>query len=142
MSHARAKNLFQSALSQYAEREGIGIAYDNVKFQPKANETYLEVHLIPVDTDCTTLSGDGERLIGLYQVKIVVGSGTSTAKSDKIAEDLKRDVFKLNREFTDSTGFKVMVYTPFHVPEGRIRDGSWSTSCHFEYRADTYININ
>lgn len=138
MSQARVRNLFQTALSQYATTKNIRVAFDNIQTKPKfeANETYLVSHLLPSSTATQTLNGDHKRFLGVYQVTIVTPSGTATAKSDEIANDLQ-EMFTIFKRYTDSDGFAVTVMTPLNVPEGKVQNGGWIVPCYFNYRADT-----
>lgn len=136
MSHARVRNLFQTALKTYADGKGIRVAFDNVQFTPRANETYLVSHLLPADTSSNTLSGDHERILGLYQITIVTASGSATKASDDVAQELKQE-FKVFKRYTDSSGFTVCVMSPLHTPEGKVQNGGWIVPCYFNYRADT-----
>ena len=135
MSHAKARALFNTALLAYATPKQIRVATDNVMFKPITNETYIAAHLIPADTTTNTLGGDHKKFIGIYQIKVVTGSGVSTSVSDNITQDLQ-DVFQVDKMFTKD-GFTVQVVSPIHSPEGRAQEGSWVVPCYFEYRADT-----
>lgn len=136
MSQAKIRNLFQTELSQYAATKNIRVAYENVQFTPKTNETYLVSHLMPTSTDSKTLKGDHKRFLGVYQITIVTPSGTATAKADEIASDLQ-GIFTIYERFTDSTGFTVTVMSPLNVPNGKVQNGGWIVPCYFNYRADT-----
>lgn len=135
MSHSRVRALFNTALIAYATPKNIRVATDNVKFTPNTNETYIVAHLIPADTYTNTLGGDHKAFIGLYQMKVVTGTGVSTSVSDNITQDLQA-VFLVDKLFTKD-GFTVQVVSPIHSPEGKAQDGSWVVPCYFEYRADT-----
>lgn len=135
MSHSRVRALFNTALIAYATPKNIRVATDNVKFTPNVNETYIAAHLIPAETYTNTLGGDHKAFIGIYQMKVVTGTGVSTSASDDITQDLQT-VFQVDKEFTKD-GFTVQIVSPIHSPEGKAQDGSWVVPCYFEYRADT-----
>lgn len=135
MSQARVRNLFQTALKQYADAKGLRVAFDNVQMTPRANEVYLVSHLMPSSTATQTLNGDHKRFLGVYQITVVTPSGTATAKADEIATELQ-DIFTIFKRYTDSTGFTVTVMTPLNVPEGKVQNGGWIVPCYFNYRAD------
>lgn len=135
MSQARVRNLFQTALKQYADTKGIRVAYDNVQFTPKTNEVYLVSHLLPSSTATETMSGDHKRFLGVYQITVVTPSGAATARADEIATDLQ-EIFTIFKRYTDSTGFTVTVMTPLNVPEGKVQNGGWIVPCYFNYRGD------
>lgn len=136
MSHARVRNLFQTALSTYASNKGIRVAFDNVQFTPTTNETYLVSHLMPAQTSSRTLSGDHKAFVGVYQITIVSPSGRATSQSDQISVELQQE-FTVYKRYTDSTGFTVQVMSPIHTPEGKVQNGGWIVPCYFDYRADT-----
>lgn len=136
MSHARVRNLFQTALKTYANGKGIRVAFDNVQFTPKANETYLVSHLLPADTSSNTLSGDHERILGIYQIVVITPSGSATNSSDTIISELKQ-IFSIYKRYTDSSGFSVCIMSPLHSPEGKVQNGGWVVPCYFNYRADS-----
>jgi hypothetical protein len=136
MSHAKARNLFNKALQDYATTKGYKVAYDNVKYSPVVGEVYLQSHLIPASTLTETLGGDHKMFLGLYQVSIVTAYGTAVLVSDTIAAELQ-NIFTIDKVFTDTTGFQVQVYSPFHTPEGKVVGTSWIVPSYFEYRSDT-----
>lgn len=136
MSHSAARNLFATKLTEYATTKGIRVSYDNFKLTPSANETYLETHLIPASTTANTLGGDHKRFVGLYQIKVIVGSGIATAASAKIVDELQT-VFPVDSLYTDVNGFTVQVISPVHSPEGKVQEGKWIIPCYFEYEANT-----
>ncbi len=135
MSHAKVRNLFQTALSDYARPKNIRVAFDNVQFVPKVGEIYLAAHLLPSSTNALTLNADIENLMGIFQITIVGEAGKATAPTDVIAQELKQE-FTAFKRYTDSTGFTVQVVSPLHTPEGKVRNGSWVVPCYFDYRAD------
>ena len=136
MSQAAIRNLFQTAVSQYAATKGIRVAFDNIQFTPQTNETYLVSHLMPASTDSRTLEGDHKRFLGVYQITIVTPSGTATANADVIASELQA-TFTVYKRYTNSTGFTVVVMSPLNVANGKVQNGGWVVPCYFNYRADT-----
>lgn len=138
MSHFKVKSLFEIALKEYATTKGLRVAYDNVKFTPLANETYIQCHLLPADTFTDTLGGDHKAFIGVFQIKIIIGSGKSVAIVNQMTEELQAiyGVYKVFEEAIPSEFF-VQVTSPIKVPEGKVVDGSWIVPCYFQYRADT-----
>ncbi len=138
MSHARVRNLFQTALKTYADNKGIRVAFDNVQLKPPPapNETYLVSHLMPAQTSSGTLSGDHKAFFGVQQITIVSPSGRATSKADEISAELQQE-FTVYKRYTDSTGFTVQVMSPLHTPEGKVQNGGWIVPCYFDYRADT-----
>lgn len=138
MSQAKIRNIFQTKIASYAATKSIRVAYDNLQFVPKANETYLACHLIPSVTKTETLSGDHKAFIGIFQITIVVGSGKATSLSDEIAEELQNEfkVYSLHSRAADPL-FVVQVLSPLNVPEGKVQSGNWIVPSYFEYRADT-----
>lgn len=136
MSHSKVRAIFATLLTEYALTKDIRVSYDNVKFDPTVNELYLQTHLIPVDTPTLTLGGDHKEYLGIYQVKIISGSGSATGIADSIIDDLQ-NLFPVYKLFKDLSGFTVQVYSPVHSAEGKAQDGRWTVPCYFEYRADT-----
>ena len=136
MSHARVRNLFQTALKAYADNKGLRVAFDNVQFTPTTNETYLVSHLMPASTNSGTLSGDHKAFVGVSQITIVSPSGRATSQSDEISLELQQE-FTVYKRYIDSTGFTVQVMSPLHTPEGKVQNGGWIVPCYFDYRADT-----
>lgn len=136
MSQARVRNLFQTAVAQYATSKSLRVAYDNVQFTPTVSEIYLVCHLLPASTDTKSIGGDHKRFLGVFQITIVTPSGTATAKADEIASELQ-DIFTVYKRYTDYTGFTVIVMSPLNVPQGKVQNGGWIVPCYFNYRADT-----
>lgn len=137
MSHARIRNIFNYEMSLFAEINNLRVSFDNVNFTPNVDETYIQCHLIPADTQTRTLGGDHKEYIGLYQMKVITASGDGSGNADEIVEKLqtKFPVYALFKEDDPST-FSVQVLSPIHSPEGKDQSGSWVVPCSFEYRAD------
>jgi len=137
MSHARIRNIFNYEMSLFAEVNNLRVSFDNVNFTPNVDETYIQCHLIPADTQTRTLGGDHKEYIGLYQMKVITASGDGSGNADDIVEKLqtKFPVYALFKE-DDPSIFSVQVLSPIHSPEGRDQSGSWGVPCSFEYRAD------
>ena len=138
MSHARIRNIFNYEMSLFAEVNSLRVSFDNVSFTPNVDETYIQCHLIPADTQTRTLGGDHKEYIGLYQMKIITASGDGYGNADEFVEKLqtKFPVYALFKEDDPST-LNVQVLSPIHSPEGKDQSGSWVVPCSFEYRADT-----
>lgn len=140
MTHQEAKLIFERTLRDAAKTGkplfGIDITFDNVDYEPTAGKTYIQTHLLPVDTFTATLDGsDHTGLKGIFQMKIVGSSGTGNGEAAAIATQLKV-LFRTDTLFTSGKDW-VQVITPLKVNEGRSQDGNWSVPTHFEYRADT-----
>jgi len=136
MSHEKAKLIFERALLANTDLTQYDIAFDNVKYTPVTNKTYLQTHLMPVDTSTQTLNGaDHTRLIGLFQIKILTEAGKGSGLAASIAEKIKQ-TFPTDKMFVDGS-FWVQVVTPLSVDTGRAQDGFWTLPCYFRYQSDT-----
>lgn len=136
MSHSRVRNLLATKTTEYATTKGLRVSYENYKLYPEADETYLETYTIPAPTITRTLNGDHKEFIGIYQIKIIVGSGVATSLSDEIVEELQL-TFTVDSTYTDTSGFTVQVISPVSIAQGKVQDGKWVIPCSLEYRADT-----
>lgn len=141
MSHARIRNILNYEMSLFAEINNLRVSFDNVSFTPNVDETYIQCHLIPADTQTRTLGGDHKEYIGLYQMKVITASGDGSGNADEIVEKLqtKFPVYALFKEDIvpgELFPFSVQVLSPIHSPEGKDQSGSWVVPCSFEYRAD------
>lgn len=137
MSHSRVRNLLATKLAEYATTKGIRVSYENYKLYPNVDETYLETCTLPAPTITRTLSGDHKEFLGVYQIKIIVGSGVATALSDQIVEELQT-AFPVDSTYVDVSGFTVQVISPVSIAQGKVQDGKWVIPCSLEYRADTF----
>lgn len=136
MSHGKSRILFTAALADWCDINGIDYSVDNVYHESVEDENHIRSHLIPADTYSDTLGGDIITYIGMFQMSIYTKFGTGLLDNEIIIEAL-RNVFKLNRRFTDADGFSVQVTSPIHAPEGKQIGGQWVVPCYFDYRADT-----
>lgn len=70
------------------------IAFENSPYDPTGG-VYLEVDLLPAQTDNFTIQGKAKRLEGIYQVTVVtpIGEGSQIARraADEIAEYFAND---------------------------------------------------
>lgn len=134
MSHARIRKLFSAALSEYATANDIPTSFDNVSDQFTTD--HIESHLIPADTFSETLSGDHTAFIGMFQMTLVVQYNMGLLKPEQWVDDLQ-NIFKINKVFTDTSGFSVQVISPIKTHEGKQEGVQWRMPCYFEYRSDT-----
>lgn len=129
-------------LSEYAATKSLRVVYHNVKFTPKANETYLRSNIIPSVTSSYTLSGDHTVLIGRYQITVVTPLGKGTAVAEDIAKDI-RNIFK-NIDINypkDINGLPVgnvfvQQISPIETTQGFVDDTVFTYPLRLKYRCD------
>jgi hypothetical protein len=140
MSHGRIRKLFSDKLLEYVTStdspKPLSYSFDNIKKNGPESADYIEAHIIPSDTFSDTLGGDHTAFIGMYQMTIVVQYNTGYVKVEKIVEHLQ-NAFKINKVFTDASGFSVQVISPIKTAEGKQSGIQWRVPCYFEYRSDT-----
>jgi hypothetical protein len=115
MSHRKIRLLYQARLADWAQAQGLRVAYQGVAFDPEDGETYLQAYLLPAGTDDNTLGGD--------------------LKTEDLVDELA-DLFPLYLRLGD-VDFTVIVLTPVEQGPGIVNDPTYTVSASFQYRADT-----
>lgn len=135
MSHSKIRLLYQARLGAWAIDQGLRVTYQNVQFDPEADETYLRAFLLPAGTDSNTLAGDQKIYTGMFQVSIVTPSGSGPTLADDLADDIA-ELFPLYLRLSDGD-FEVIVLTPVEPGPGITDDSTYTVAASFQYRADT-----
>jgi hypothetical protein len=135
MSHRKIRLLYQARLADWAQAQGLRVAYQGVAFDPEDGETYLQAYLLPAGTDDNTLGGDLKTYTGIFQVNVVTPSGSGPTAAEDLVDELA-DLFPLYLRLGD-VDFTVIVLTPVEQGPGIVNDPTYTVSASFQYRADT-----
>lgn len=134
MSHDDIKKIYEILLERWSSGR-YRIAYNNVKFTPKGNETYIKSNILPSVTRSLALSGDHTMYSGMYQITVVCPLNTSTKICNDIYKELK-DVFVINERNTLDDVEYVQQISPIHTTQGFVKDTTFIYPMWFEYRSD------
>lgn len=133
MSQQVITQLLEARLSEWAEAQGLQVAFDNIGFSPH-DGIYLESHVMPATATAIDLSRQAKVFRGVYQINVIVPAGTGKSAGGSIAEELI-DLFPENQEMSDGklTCFINSVPSAF---AGISTDTSYTIPVSMSYRAD------
>lgn len=112
MKHFDCQKVLNYNLSKYAETKGLNIAYPNIQYEPKADETWLKLFYLPSISEDETFGKNRERVRGIMQLDIYSPRNTGTMESYKIQSELQ-DIFAKNSTVVSDDG--VVRITDFDV---------------------------
>lgn len=133
MSQQAITQLLETRLSEWAEAQGLQVAFDNIGFSPP-DGIYLQSHVMPATTTAIDLSRQAKVFRGVYQINIIAPAGTGKSAGGLIAEQLIQ-LFPENQEMSDGvlTCFINSVPSAF---AGISSDTSYTIPVSMSYRAD------
>ena len=133
MSQQAITQLLEERLGEWAEAQGVQVAYDNIEFNPP-DGIYLESHVMPATTTAIDLSRQAKVFRGVYQINVIAPAGTGKSAGGLIAEQLIQ-LFPENQEMSDGvlTCFINSVPSAF---AGISSDTSYTIPVSMSYRAD------
>jgi hypothetical protein len=133
MSQQAITQLLETRLSEWAEAQGLQVAFDNIGFSPP-DGIYLQSHVMPATTTAIDLSRQAKVFRGVYQINVIAPAGTGKSAGGLIAEQLIQ-LFPENQEMSDGvlTCFINSVPSAF---AGISSDTSYTIPVSMSYRAD------
>lgn len=133
MSQQALTQLLETRLSEWAEAQGLQVAFDNIGFSPP-DGIYLQSHVMPATTTAIDLSRQAKVFRGVYQINVIAPAGTGKSAGGLIAEQLIQ-LFPENQEMSDGvlTCFINSVPSAF---AGISSDTSYTIPVSMSYRAD------
>ncbi|WP_112288428.1 DUF4128 domain-containing protein [Rahnella sp. AN3-3W3] len=133
MSQQAITQLLETRLSEWAEAQGLQVAFDNIGFSPP-DGIYLQSHVMPATTTAIDLSRQAKVIRGVYQINVIAPAGTGKSAGGLIAEQLIQ-LFPENQEMSDGvlTCFINSVPSAF---AGISSDTSYTIPVSMSYRAD------
>lgn len=136
MSHAIIASIYEAKLITWskARAESIKVVFENFKYEPAVDETYLRAFALPGDTASRTLAGDHRAFIGVYQVSIVAPANTGKTKTNPLVAELTV-LFPLYARDTKA-GLTVVTMSPVDPGPGIPDPPTYTVPVSFEYRAD------
>lgn len=135
MSHQIIQQLFEKGLQQWAQGQGLAVAYPNVQFEP-AGAAYLRCFTLPADTASNDLAGDHELLTGVFQVSVVMQAGAGTGIAGRVCDGLKEH-FPIY-SYLQRDAFKVQVMSKPQRGPLIQGDGEATVPISISYRSDTF----
>ncbi|HAV1970650.1 TPA: hypothetical protein JG946_000947 [Enterobacter hormaechei subsp. steigerwaltii] len=121
-------------LGEWADAEGIQVAWENVPFTPPANEMYLAVHDMPVTPRTIDLGLRCRTYSGVYQINVVApaGSGRTSvvALAGRVAELFPEGLEVEGKDFTGWISSEPGIFPSISTSV------SYTVPVSFNYRAD------
>jgi hypothetical protein len=134
MSELRIQQLFETRLMAWAEDQGIPVAFQNVSFEPPAEQIYIRADLLSGTPTSQTLE-TSTTYVGVFQMSIYGLRNEGTGPTGLIVQQL-RALFPCDSHLAAVDGFTVSITSPLDVPQGFPDDARWITPTSFNYRAD------
>lgn len=135
MSHQIIQQLFEAQLENWAQAQGLAIAWPNASFEPDGRE-YLRSFTLPADTASHDLAGVHEIFTGVFQVSHVIPAGAGTGRIGEVCEALK-GLYPIY-EYLQRGAFKVQVMSKPRRGPMIQGDGEATVPISISYRADTF----
>ncbi|MFU2317795.1 DUF4128 domain-containing protein [Rahnella sp. PCH160] len=133
MSQQVITQLLEARLGEWAEAQGLQVAFDNIGFSPP-DGIYLESHVMPATTAAIDLSRQAMVFRGVYQINIIAPAGTGKSAGGLIAEQLIQ-LFPENQEMSD-VGLTCYINSVPSAFAGISTETSYTIPVSMSYRAD------
>lgn len=133
MSQQAITQLLEARLGNWAETQGLQVAFDNIGFTPP-DGIYLESHVMPATTTAIDLSRKAKVFRGVYQINVIAPAGTGKSAGGSIAEQLI-DLFPENQEMSDGE-LTCFINSAPSAFAGISTDTSYTIPVSMSYRAD------
>ncbi|AUO64107.1 MULTISPECIES: DUF4128 domain-containing protein [Citrobacter] len=121
-------------IGEWADAEGIQVAWENVPFTPPANEIYLAVHDMPATPRTIDLGLRCRTYSGVYQINVVAPAGTGRADVSALASQVA-ELFPEGLEI-EGGGFTCWISSTPGIFRGVPTPVSYTVPVSFNYRAD------
>lgn len=97
-----------------ASLPGVQIAWENVLFEPQADETYAIADIVPISVDPSSVGVDGfDRHRGFLQIMLVVPLNSGAIHAARLSDQV-REYFKRGRMFKTNATELVIESTERH----------------------------
>lgn len=121
MSLKAVRNILNSRLNSYTPT--INIAWENVSFTPKTNQTHVRVNFVPSDTrPSARFKSAMVYEIGFYQLDVYAPQDQGTSTVDDLVEGLRAH-FNRGVRLTDSDGNVVHISDTPSISQGQREAG-------------------
>lgn len=137
MSHETIRSIFDTVVYEWATRNKIGAAFQNVKFDPSKYDFYVKLYTLPASTDSKDFEGKLRTYLGVYQISVVGRAGAGVGNIAEIAEQIP-SLFPLYSTFSRDN-FAVQVVTPVAEAKPIQTDTTCTIPISFQYRADIFL---
>lgn len=133
MSRPDITGLLESRLGEWADLQGLAVAYDNIPFEPPGG-IYLTSHDMPATPYAIDLSQRSKVFIGVYQVNVVIPAAQGRREGRTIAGQI--EVLFANGTELHGEGFSCYVSGEPAQYAGIATDTTWTIPVSINYRAD------
>ncbi|QCT21758.1 hypothetical protein FEM41_19925 [Jejubacter calystegiae] len=126
--------VLSARLGQWADSQGIPVAWDNVAFEPPSGAPYLAAHDMPATPRTLDLSLTCRTFPGVYQINVVVPAGSGRSSAGALARQIAA-LFPEGQELAGD-GFTCWVSGPPAIFAGVTTDTTYTVPVSLNYRAD------
>lgn len=133
MSQSLIAELLESRLADWADSQGLPVAYANIAFDPPPG-IYLESHVMPAATEAIDLSRRAQVFRGVFQINVVVPAGDGKRDGSKIAESIIA-LFPEGQEMSEGD-FSCYINSAPSAFSAIPNDISYTIPVSMSYRAD------
>lgn len=133
MSRPDITTLLEARLGEWADAQGLAVAYENVTFDPPTG-VYLESHDMPATPYAIDLGQRARVFVGIYQVSVVVPAAQGRSEGRAIAAQIE-NLFGNGTEMPGD-GFTCYIVGEPAQYRGITTNTSYSIPISMNYRAD------
>lgn len=133
MSRPDITGLLESRLGEWAEQQGLQVAWDNIPFNPP-DDIYLTSHDMPATPYAIDLSQQCKVFIGVYQVNVVIPAAQGRERGRNIASQIEA-LFENGTELSGE-GFSCYISGEPAQYAGVATETTYTLPVSLNYRAD------
>ncbi|WP_075180583.1 phage tail terminator-like protein [Pantoea sp. 1.19] len=133
MSRPDIIGLLEARLGEWADAQGLPVAYDNIAFDPPRG-IYLTSHDMPASPYAIDLSQRCKVFMGVYQINVVIPAAQGRAEGRAIAAQI--EALFANGTEVQGEGFICYVSGEPAQYAGISTDNAWTIPVSINYRAD------
>lgn len=135
MMQSQIRAALEVRLNAFAKEEGLSIAWEGKTFKPKRGQFYLRVFVIPAASDSGDLAGRHRLYRGVFQVDLVMVSGTGMGDIERRAAQIIA-YFPKNLRLPIESGF-VQLTSVMSMGPKIVNGGNVMLPLTSYYRMDT-----
>jgi hypothetical protein len=133
MSLKAVRDILNTHLNAYTPT--LNIAWENVAFTPKTNETHVRVNFVPTESKETArFKSAMVRETGFYQIDVYAPQDQGTSSVDTLVEGLRAH-FNRGRVLSDSNNNRVNIRDTPKTSQGRREGGYYRVTITVDWFA-------
>ena len=135
MMQSQIRAALEVRLNVFAKEEGLPVAWEGKAFKPKNGQSYLRAFVMPAASDSYDLAGRHRLYRGVFQVDLVMVSGTGMGDIERRAAQIIA-YFPKNQRLPIDSGF-VQLTSVMSMGPKIVSGGSVMVPLTSYYRMDT-----